>query len=262
VSWNDVCRVHDYLYDESSRHLEITREEADVMLRKGIAEKLGREESALADTFYVFVRQFGASHYEGFVEGPPAPKSSPATPAGTQVQIEATQGTSFLEFGVRITSHLVQSPFRFMHTAIEIVPEDQDWCRNHSDQETLGTCYFTISAGPTSLIGGYLGSDLNRPSDNPANNDTIINIDPPDGMTEAQLIDLLLQSDQNFNDNSLDYEYFPLSWTDGHNSNSYVSGLLAAAGITAPALDASDYPGWSKPVPSENFTTSNSESAD
>ncbi|MSO57354.1 MAG: hypothetical protein EXQ55_10630 [Acidobacteria bacterium] len=63
---------------------------------------------------------------------------------------------------------------------------------------------------------------------------------------------------------NLDYECVPLSCTNGYNSNSYLRGLLEAAGLgksQLPLFPDRDrgfvpdpvYPGWSKPVPKVHF---------
>ena len=79
-------------------------------------------------------------------------------------------------------------------------------------------------------------------------------------MGEDQFIDRLLTLDANYADD-LDYDLFPEAnpanrsmfvADDGFNSNSYVSGLLEAAGVAPPVLPVST-PGYDRPVPRASF---------
>jgi ABC-type Fe3+-hydroxamate transport system substrate-binding protein len=53
--------------------------------------------------------------------------------------------------------------------------------------------------------------------------------------------------------NNETYELFPRGDNDGYNSNSFIHGLLDAAGFTNIPDPAVNTPGWSKPVPLEDF---------
>jgi hypothetical protein len=52
--------------------------------------------------------------------------------------------------------------------------------------------------------------------------------------------------------NNLNYDLNPQAGTDGYNSNSYVAGVIKAAGGVAPALNTNGQfqaPGYDKPIP-------------
>jgi hypothetical protein len=84
-----------------------------------------------------------------------------------------------------------------------------------------------------------------------SNNKYSAQISAPSGKTEDDFIQLLFDTDAKYKD-KLDYELFPLSWTDGYNSNGYVSGLVNASTGSVPA-QPSDTPGFEKPVPAKHF---------
>lgn len=73
----------------------------------------------------------------------------------------------------------------------------------------------------------------------------------PKGMTENQFVDRLIELDANYQD-SLRCSLSP-DGIDTFNSNSYVSGLLEAAGVDISGLDVPDAPGFDKPIPAERF---------
>ena len=120
------------------------------------------------------------------------------------------------------------------------------------DQET-GNWYRTWGAGPSILIAGDLISDNNRTRDI----DLSIKIYQSPNLVpisqEPYYINLLNQLDAGYKDN-LTYDLFPnLNNPAGYNSNSYVSGLLNAAGINPPQINDLTLPGYKKPIPAENF---------
>jgi len=149
------------------------------------------------------------------------------------------------------------------HTSIKIEPEDQELYKNdprfkNSDQN--GIRFATIGAGPESFINATLGLDTNLISNPNRERDTDLSIKIP-GMEssnlvpsnlENQYITTLFRLDNNYKDNLL-YDKFPnLNNQNGYNSNSYISGILNAAGITPPQIDLK-LPGYRKPVPSKYF---------
>jgi RHS repeat-associated protein len=146
------------------------------------------------------------------------------------------------------------------HASIRFTPDDQDAYASNPDFQNTdenGNRYSVLSAGPE---GGDLVSDVNRESDlGPQEGGAEITL--PDGVSEDEAFATLSQLDSNYGDN-LDYDLFPANegerkwWRadDGHNSNSYVSGVLGAAGINAPNLPGANTPGYNKPVPAVNFT--------
>lgn len=99
---------------------------------------------------------------------------------------------------------------------------------------------------------GLLRSDINRPSDAPANNITIGTITPPAGVAPRDYFTQLQGADAAYCD-CLDYDLFPEALPgSGYNSNSYVSGLIRATGGT-PSTDLSIYYGGATPVPRRWF---------
>ncbi len=120
------------------------------------------------------------------------------------------------------------------------------------DKET-GNWYRTWGAGPSMGIAGDLISDNNRTRDI---NLSIKIYQSPNLVPinqEPYYTNLLNQLDSNYKDN-LNYDLFPnLSDSNGHNSNSYISGLLNAAGINTPQINNLTLPGYKKPIPAENF---------
>ncbi len=151
----------------------------------------------------------------------------------------------------------------FNHSSILIVPENQEKYKNDKRFKTdkgSGLVYATIGAGPKKF--NTLVSGINRELDRDLNikKETAVICKPDmNGKTEDQIIDVLFEKNANYNDN-LDYDFFPAkegerSWyiaDDGHNSNSFVSGLLEAIGIKKPELK-SNTPGYDIPVPKKNF---------
>lgn len=107
----------------------------------------------------------------------------------------------------------------------------------------------TLSAQRTD---GLLRSDINRPSDTPANNITIGTITPPEGVSPRDYFSQLRAADAAYCD-CLDYDLFPEALPGtGYNSNSYVTGLIRATGGT-PSIDLSIYYGGATPVPRRRF---------
>ena len=138
------------------------------------------------------------------------------------------------------------------HSKVTIIPDNQARYANDprfNNTTEDGRRYATLGAGPED---GNLVSNLNRLWD--------INLDhnvyseecplPGDLDNEDEFIDRLFELDRRYRDN-VDYEYFPNRYSDGNNSNSYVNGLLRAAGVEMPAPPSS--PGYDKPVPAEAF---------
>ena len=74
---------------------------------------------------------------------------------------------------------------------------------------------------------------------------------------ENDVIADLFKTDENYRDN-VDYDLCPENGEnvgrhgDGHNSNSFVAGLLEAVGLDTPEIK-SNTPGYDKPLPKEHF---------
>ena len=149
--------------------------------------------------------------------------------------------------------------FGLDHAKLTIIPNNQAaWVNDPRFSNVLpdGRHYTTLGAGPD---GGNLVSNLNRSRDiNLANNQTSSQCPTPNPKpqtpnqypTEDDLIRYLLNTDQRYQVN-LDYEYFPQSFTDGYNSNSYLNGLLRAVGINMPTPPSTA--GFNKPLPRNSF---------
>jgi hypothetical protein len=135
------------------------------------------------------------------------------------------------------------------HASIRITPKDQDhWASNPRFQKGAdGKVFTTLGAGPQPCLpqGACLVSDANRPTDAvPHSGNTGVDLG---GRDENEVIGELIRADARYGDNLL---YDPLPQTNGHgfNSNSYVSGVLRAAGLSVPAPVGVSLPGWAKPI--------------
>lgn len=141
------------------------------------------------------------------------------------------------------------------HTKLTLIPNDQARWKNHPHFKNRlpdGRAFATMGAGPEQ---GRLVSEINRERDvkfvlNGGNtfSEQCVNFDQ--SRSENELIEALLIADSKYADH-LDYEYFPGSFSNGHNSNSYVSGLLRAAGFFPHGTSYT--PGYGKPVPASEF---------
>ncbi|MCC5855307.1 MAG: RHS repeat-associated core domain-containing protein [Idiomarina sp.] len=142
------------------------------------------------------------------------------------------------------------------HTLLTITPEDPQHFNNVGRISSLGELtnsqgnrYGTMGAGPNLLIS-KLVSAYNRPNDSVEREGGIV-ISLPSGMNENQFVDKLIELDSNYRDN-LRYSLFP-DGVESFNSNSYVSGLLNAAGVDISKLQVPNAPGFDKPIPEEYF---------
>ena len=121
-----------------------------------------------------------------------------------------------------------------------------------------GRRFCTLGAGPRAWIPvfGTLVSDLNRRTDASALlPDTYdAEIQHPGvhagEITEREAIERLFAADAAYDD-ATGYDIVPFRWSRGYNSNSYLSGLLAAAGWHAARPPS--VPGWDKPLPKAMF---------
>lgn len=161
--------------------------------------------------------------------------------------------------GLKIMVQWHEVGLGYYHTLITITPNNQsryynDPRFNNLDNESH--IYATIGAGPSS---GKLKNGINRPNDAKLHSGGYeINCDSEN---EDALIEKLFLLNSNYSQD-LDYDLFadtPENQSffipdDGYNSNSYISGLLDAAGVSKPKLDKKVYPGWNKPVPASKFS--------
>ncbi|WP_242337471.1 MULTISPECIES: SpvB/TcaC N-terminal domain-containing protein [unclassified Anaeromyxobacter] len=166
------------------------------------------------------------------------------------------------------------------HSLVRITPENQarwandprfrDPATGQPLRDDQGRVFMTLGAGPVPAINGSLVSEHNRTRDARPHQGGIVvpnpadvkagPLGPGDPVGEDQFIDRLLTLDANYADD-LDYDLFPEAnpanrsmfvADDGFNSNSYVSGLLEAAGVAPPVLPVST-PGYDRPVPRASF---------
>lgn len=141
--------------------------------------------------------------------------------------------------------------YPFYHTSIVIFVDKDSKYWNHEAfsnyDEKRGMRYVTIGAGP---VDGKLISGLNRERD--------VNLELKAEMLSIKMDDdktgELLEREQYFSKNSenaaLDYDLFP-GISDSYNSNSFVSGILRAAGYNDQDIPkpSKNVPGFDKPVP-------------
>ena len=121
-----------------------------------------------------------------------------------------------------------------------------------------GRRFCTLGAGPKNfvMIFGTLVSQVNRRTDTTALlPDTYdAEIQHPGVLsgeiTEREAVERLFAADAGYGDD-IGYDAVPFRWSRGYNSNSYVSGLLAAAGWHAKRPPS--VPGWDKPLPPSMF---------
>lgn len=148
------------------------------------------------------------------------------------------------------------------HSFLRVTPADQTtWLRGRpaafppKNTDSFGNRFATIGAGPANKTPpfGKLTKGINRGTDvtDPTWLNIRLNVLPND---ENKVIATLFDLYDKYN-NDLDYHpLYPVSG-NGYNSNSFVMGLLNAAGLSNPvyALYEDVFPGWGKPVPPNEF---------
>ncbi|MEP5764318.1 MAG: RHS repeat-associated core domain-containing protein [Halieaceae bacterium] len=138
----------------------------------------------------------------------------------------------------------------FQHAAIVLRPDNPADFANHplfqhsqGREATLGGQAF----GPGSGLFGRLTGAPNYPGDAPSNLNDLTQVCAADGRSDSDLIRDLIKAAESYGDNAL-YDPFPDPFGFTYNSNSYVSGVLEAAGVTPPALPGIR-PGYGRPLP-------------
>ena len=177
---------------------------------------------------------YGYSYWSGSVQVT-SQVALAGTPDITGEDIDSTGGAEHRAAGVvYITGHRYGGSGPW-HLAIEYRPEGTEKGR----ATTLSSEY---------IHGRGLVSDANRPSDRPRENTTIATVEPPPNKSAEQLFSDLVQLDSAYCD-CLPYSTFPgLPRTGGYNSNSYVQGLIDAAGGRV-STDLGEYYGGRVPIP-------------
>ncbi len=137
--------------------------------------------------------------------------------------------------GLYVTGHRV-GVIGPIHVAIELRKDGEDPT--------------TLSAGPEGLFWKLKGEQDRDGDFEPGGNFTIGEIDPPGDLTPEAYFDQLLEAQGDYC-NCLDYDLFP-GEEEGHNSNSYVRGILEATGGST-SVEFGGFVGGAKPVPAEQF---------
>ncbi|MBX9796948.1 RHS repeat-associated core domain-containing protein [Sphingomonas sp.] len=138
------------------------------------------------------------------------------------------------------------------HMNIRITPDDQASIRNFevfNRVDADGNRYATLSAGPDGVPEfSNLKSTINRSEGETL--ETFSVKTPSVCKSENEFINALFRADASYKDN-VPYTLFPDSSGDGRNSNSYVTGVLGAAGVDATGVAAKsglDIPGANVPL--------------
>ncbi|MFH1235374.1 MAG: RHS repeat-associated core domain-containing protein, partial [Parcubacteria group bacterium] len=172
-------------------------------------------------------------------------------PLGLRVELWS-HGVIFTSSGEAggIADPVVASP---QHTSLRMYPDNPADFANRSDvplvPDANGSTYVTLSAGPES---GKLVSNPNRGTDSHTSPNMYRGVvTPPQGVSDTEFINMLVISDSYYNDN-LEYSALP-EVANSYNSNSYIDGLVKAAGGTLPNVNFAA-PGYGTPVPFNNYT--------
>ena len=149
------------------------------------------------------------------------------------------------------------------HTAIVLIPNNPEDFSSQPGWTDLGgsSILSTLSAQPSTgftagtLFGqGNLISTPNWPNDQFQNLSQYVPIQTPNGMTDTQFINALINAAGSYNNSA---QYFPSTVEQGgYNSNSFTSGVIKKAGGTPPAINYKA-PGYSKPLQINSSSSNN-----
>ena len=175
-----------------------------------------------------------------------------------------------------ITVQLHEVAFDKYHASIKFKPVNQELYegdyRFYIDGSD-GKLYMTIGAGPKGL--NKLTGDINRDKDKLTDNKVFESLPIVPVEEEDEVFNQLIELNENYNQNPLEYDMFPNPNKtkipkvsnvggklnrpgDSYNSNSYVSGILKSADVFVPPIDKDfDVPGYNKPVSKESFIGEN-----
>lgn len=103
-------------------------------------------------------------------------------------------------------------------------------------------------------LTGNLNSTPNKSGDRPSNGTFFVTVQPPPGMSDTEFIRRLINAANCYKNN---LPYSRPDFPDGYmppgryNSNSFVAGVIRAAGARPPTIDATWFqtPGYSNPIP-------------
>jgi RHS repeat-associated protein len=166
---------------------------------------------------------------------------------------------------VYIGGHIAVSPFGNLtsppsvHITLVVIPDRPQDFTNKSGWNTLSgdKIFATIGAQPGGKAGldagplGNLKTEFNYSGDQPSHLGFMQAVPTPKGMTDTEFISKLINSASSYK-NDKNYDVFPSASSNAYNSNSYVSGVLKAAGATPPPLRTGgtfQAPGYDKPLP-------------
>jgi len=165
---------------------------------------------------------------------------------------------------VYIGGHIAASPAGYTqnpdayHLNIVMIPNNPGAFTNPQGWSNLGNGYkiATLGGQPGGQASwtdplGNLKSSPNNSGDSIFNATFLQRVDTPKGMTDTQFINRLIKSANSYQ-NKLNYDLKPQAGTDGYNSNSYVAGVIKAAGGVPPTLNTNgefQAPGYDKPIP-------------
>jgi len=160
--------------------------------------------------------------------------------------------TNELPEGIWLIGHKIGPSDKF-HFAILMKSKDvKDIDNWNTGDGNADIPWMTLGAGSSRDLFfnlGLLESDYNRSTDNPEleTNTLIAGIALSDGITLKQSIQSLINADSKYNDNA---PYDALVYGGEFNSNSYVAGILQAAGLYQPIISQdTEAPGYYKPLP-------------
>jgi len=158
---------------------------------------------------------------------------------------DPVNGVDALGLEVAYANHQVQSPFPWYHSKLIITPSNQAQYANDPrfpNVDKNGQRYATLGAGP---VDGKLKSGANRERDVSMDKCNLKTLPLPSRYKdEDQAIEELFRLNEEYNKNRSDYTLFPASWTGEYNSNSYISGLISAAGYDWFSNTGANTPGW------------------
>jgi hypothetical protein len=142
----------------------------------------------------------------------------------------------------------------FSHSAIVLRPDSpSDFANNPlfaataGAEATLGGQAFGSGVFGVFGVFGGLQSKPNYPGDAVCKLSNLTPVSPPNGMTDTTFINILIDATNRYK-NNLRYHPFPDPFGFTYNSNSFVSGVIHAAGATPPDLPGAR-PGYNRPIP-------------
>jgi RHS repeat-associated protein len=163
---------------------------------------------------------------------------------------EPVVGTDPSGLAVFVGQHTVwNSPFS--HNAIVLEPDNpEDFANNPLFRSTCGKLA-TLGAQPfgSGVIGlfGGLVFEPNWPTDTLSGLQYLTPVAAPVGESDTEFIRALISAAYRYQNNAM-YDPFPAAHGFTYNSNSFVSGVIRAAGGTPPPRPGYD-PGYERPLP-------------